>query len=67
MTAVTTSLAATSSNLAADDIDHCVCHCNHDVALCGKPVTNENWIDEYTNPCIVCLDLETQPCPTCGD
>jgi len=72
MTATTTHLdpSATDTNADADDLDHTVCGCNPNRALCGTDVTNEPWI-EYAGPtpddCIVCTHLEFKPCQNCGE
>ncbi|MFK4801738.1 hypothetical protein ACI3K5_24025 [Streptomyces sp. MPA0124] len=45
---------------------HVFC-CNPDRALCGHDVSNDPEVDGPTpTDCVVCLDLEEQPCPVCG-
>lgn len=44
---------------------HVFC-CNPDRALCGHDVSDHPEVDGPTpNDCVVCLDLEEQPCPRC--
>lgn len=48
------------------DITHLYC-CNPDVALCGTDVSDvPELADDAEITCVVCADLEEQPCPTCG-
>ncbi|MFI6249004.1 hypothetical protein [Streptomyces sp. NPDC051016] len=57
--------APLTSDDAADET-HVVC-CNRDLALCGSDVTELPWVgDEVEATCVVCRDLEGQPCPRCG-
>lgn len=44
---------------------HMVCECNEDVALCGKDLTGRPFADGSVE-CVVCADLDRQPCPLCG-
>ncbi|MEU3160028.1 hypothetical protein ABZ753_21595 [Streptomyces griseoincarnatus] len=52
------------------DIDNETTHvfcCDPDRALCGHDVSNDPEVPNPTpNDCVVCLDLEEQPCPRCG-
>ena len=50
------------------DIDHYVCECDPDTALCGFDVSEQDWLppEPTPNDCVVCLDLLGQ-CPRCGD
>lgn len=60
-------IAPTSSRNSlddGDDLDHIVCMCNEDVAICGKEMTGANWVEEADLLCVVCIDLDI--CPTCG-
>ncbi|MET9081413.1 hypothetical protein ABZX77_05830 [Streptomyces sp. NPDC004237] len=55
-----------TSRDTADDETHVVC-CNREVALCGTDVADLPWVgDEEEATCVVCRDLEGQPCPRCG-
>jgi hypothetical protein len=50
-----------------DNVAHLVCHCNDDVALCGKDVTNDAWTDSETCPMCEAVDeLHAGKCPRCG-
>lgn len=50
-----------------DDPGHFVCEeCSPDKALCGTDVSGHEWDDGCLVDCVVCLDLEDVPCPTCG-
>lgn len=52
-----------------DGMAHAACPCWPDIALCGVDVSGLPWADddaELANPCVVCLDLDEQPCPRCG-
>lgn len=50
-----------------DDTTHIFC-CDPDTALCGWDVSDTPEVpDGVGHDCIVCLDLEMQPCPICGD
>jgi hypothetical protein len=49
-----------------DRTTHVIC-CDPNTALCGLNVSEEPEVPEGTgHDCIVCLDLEEQPCPHCG-
>ena len=63
----TSTLAPTplTSHDAADET-HVVC-CNPEIALCGSDVSGTPWVDQDEEAtCVVCHDLEGQPCPSCG-
>lgn len=62
MTVLTTAPAPTRTGGTAD-LNHVFC-CEPDIALCGADVSDDDIVDEAD--CVVCLDLEEQPCPTCG-
>lgn len=47
------------------DLNHIYC-CDPDIALCGADVSAHPIVDLDDADCVVCLDLEEQPCPTCG-
>lgn len=48
-----------------DDLDHTVC-CDENIALCGRDVTDEPWVEVGSpNQCVVCEDLWDQPCVRC--
>ncbi len=49
----------------SEAINHIYC-CNPDLALCGVDVSAHPVVDIDDADCIVCLDLEDQTCPTCG-
>ena len=50
-----------------DDLHHIYC-CNPDNSLCGTNISTYDHIEEPEDAnCVVCLDLEEQPCPTCGE
>ncbi|WP_329214894.1 hypothetical protein OG352_05460 [Streptomyces sp. NBC_01485] len=53
---------------ADDDLTHSVCECTPDIALCGTDMAGAEWADEDDDVtcCVVCLDLEDEPCPKCG-
>jgi hypothetical protein len=46
------------------DLTHVYC-CNPDLALCGEDVSDTPEVDEDGQLCVVCDDLEEQPC-TCS-
>jgi hypothetical protein len=46
------------------DLTHVYC-CNPDLALCGEDVSNTPEVDQDEQLCMVCEDLEEQPC-TCS-
>jgi hypothetical protein len=51
------------------DVSHAINHiycCDPDTALCGVDVSKHPVVDLDDADCAVCLDLEDQPCPTCG-
>jgi hypothetical protein len=51
-----------------DDIDHMVCECNPDIALCGTNVSEVDWKDDGSPPdCVVCAAMADTPCPYCGE
>lgn len=49
-------------------LDHYVCDCDPDTALCGTDVSTQNWLPPEPGPhdCVVCVDLVDGPCPLCG-
>lgn len=52
---------------AHDDLVHVACDCDPDTALCGTDVTGQGWDDDdVETTCVVCRDLEYQPCARCG-
>lgn len=50
----------------ATDINHIYC-CDSDTALCGANVSGQPEVDLDDADCIVCLDLEDDICPNCGE
>lgn len=50
----------------ASSLNHIFC-CDPGLALCGADVSEDEVVDLEDADCIVCLDLEDQPCPTCGE
>lgn len=64
MTLATAPAPATSDT--GSDTCHVFC-CDPDIALCGEDVSDVPEVPAGVgDDCIVCLDLETQPCPRCG-
>lgn len=49
-----------------DDLDHTVCDCDENIALCGRDVTEEPWVEDGPNPCVVCRELNDLACERCG-
>lgn len=50
----------------SDGTTHIFC-CNRERSLCGQDLTEVPEVpDGVGHDCVVCLDLETQPCPRCG-
>lgn len=49
-----------------DDLVHICCECSEDLALCGGELGAEAVDFADDEMCVVCLDLEKQPCPRCG-
>lgn len=47
------------------DLNHIWC-CDPDLALCGTDVSTVPEIETEEVNCVVCLDLEDQPCARCG-
>lgn len=64
---MTTALAPATELTGFDnDTTHVTC-CDPDTALCGWDVSNTPVVsDGVGHDCIVCVDLEDQPCPRCG-
>ena len=57
------------STTSGSGIDHYVCGCDEDTALCGKDLTNGIWVDDDDDSaadCIVCFDLSQIACQGCG-
>jgi len=49
-----------------DDLDHLYC-CDPNRALCGSDLTDSPELaDDEDENCVVCIDLDEQPCPDCG-
>jgi hypothetical protein len=40
----------------------CIVCCDDDTALCGRDVSSDPWTPDDDVTCVVCLDLENQPC-----
>lgn len=70
MTATTTEPeTAGTADDNADDLDHYVCVCDPDTALCGKDVSDDPLVYTPVEPehqCVVCEDLAWKRCPRCG-
>lgn len=64
MTALTTLPAPTRTGAPAD-LNHIFC-CNPNITLCGVDSSEAEIVDYVEADCVVCLDLEDQTCPTCG-
>jgi len=50
------------------DLDHFICYCNPDFALCGVRVADDEVIEEITGEedwCAVCVDLAETHWRTC--
>lgn len=59
-----TALSLARSEGGTTDITHVWC-CDPDVALCGEDVSTEPEVPDGVGiDCVVCVDLEDQPC-TC--
>jgi hypothetical protein len=66
MTSTNTTLAPTPTGSSVD-LTHVYC-CDYDLALCGLDVTDMPEVPDGTGQdCVVCLDLEEQTCPRCGE
>ena len=66
---VSTALLSTTESRqgsADDDLSH-IYYCDPDRALCGADLADVPEIEDDDTDCIVCLDLEEQPCPDCED
>lgn len=51
------------------NLDHIVCPCDEDVALCGTDTSEIPWAAGELDPgetCVVCLALADSACPQCG-
>lgn len=52
-----------------DEIAHMFCsHCPKDIAICGY-VLDEEWIEcpyDELDTCVMCVEMEDEPCPRCG-
>lgn len=65
---ITTKLEPAPGPAGTDDtgnLDHFYC-CNPDVAYCGADLSDvpEAYFDEHgPTVCVVCADLDNQPCP----
>lgn len=57
---------STSPSVDTPDIEHIVCECSPDLALCGIDCSDMPWAEREHQPCVVCSDLEPLPCPRCG-
>lgn len=56
----------TSSDMGVKGrLDHVVCECEPNVALCGTDVSDYPWGRESVN-CQVCDHMEMWACPRCG-
>lgn len=50
---------------AANELDHLYC-CDPDTALCGTDISDSpELFDDGDTTCVVCDDLEDQPCHLC--
>lgn len=65
MTTTRTSPTLDRTGNSGDELDHLYC-CDSDLALCGTDVSGHE-DNDADGTCIVCLDLEFQPCPSCDD
>jgi len=64
--AYTATVAARSGNNSTTDLNHVFC-CIPDLALCGVDISGDEIVDYDEADCIVCLDLEDQTRPVCGE
>jgi hypothetical protein len=56
----------TTDAVADEGLSHAVC-CDDNVALCGTDVADVQWIDDDGDAtCVVCRELDGQPCRICG-
>ena len=55
----------TGNGAGTDDLDHIVCDCDEDRALCGLDVSTSPWSDGGLD-CVVCAELDDLPCERCG-
>lgn len=66
MTATTTSTEPAISTTSDSGMNHIFC-CDPDTAWCGTDVSNDSEVGPDTEiDCVVCAELEDQPCPICG-
>ncbi|MFF8406951.1 hypothetical protein ACF06P_35660 [Streptomyces sp. NPDC015684] len=64
---MTTAPAPVSPATDTSDLTHVACECTPDIALGGTDVSDVPWNDEREETtCVVCRDLEDQPCAQCG-
>ncbi|WP_435597065.1 hypothetical protein [Streptomyces anulatus] len=57
---------AGTGSAAPPDLNHIYC-CNPDLALCGADVSTHPIVGIDDADCVVCLDLEDEACPDCGE
>lgn len=65
---ITDPVEAPAPTATDDDLTHMFCPCSPDWSLCGQDVSDVEAVSEWADEdeCVVCLDLEWQPCPRCG-
>lgn len=59
-------LPAQARTSGPTNINHIFC-CDPDTALCGADISGDEIVDYDEADCVVCLDLEHQTCPLCGE
>lgn len=67
MSALAPIYEAAESTTAATDYSHVVCKCDENTTLCGLEATDFPWIDDEAEvECVVCADLDEEPCGRCA-
>lgn len=61
-------IADSSDTEFRESMTHVYCYCDENLALCGTDITGwQEAEDDEDTECVVCLDLEDQPCERCGE
>lgn len=69
-----TQLAPSTTDITTDDeLDHITCCVDENISLCGLDLTDVPWVDDFTNLCRMCAELddvpddtpEDEPCRAC--
>jgi hypothetical protein len=66
---ISPSLDETDQDIDLGGMTHIVCLCTPEISLCGRKMPDSALLDLEENEveCVVCAELDGEPCPKCED